>query len=131
MDPIADTLVRIKNAQVAGHHAVKVKKSKASERLLSLLKKEGFIDSFDALNNPSNPQGELMVHLKYYGTGRPAMSLIKRVSKPGRRVYSKVTELPKVMSGLGIAIVSTSKGLMTDREARKRKVGGEVVALIG
>lgn len=131
MDPVVDTLVRLKNAQTAGHHAVKVPKSKASERLLGLLRKEGFIDSFDAVKDPSTPQGEVMVHLKYYGNGRPAMTLIKKVSKPGRRVYSKVNELPKVMSGLGIAIVSTSSGLMTDREARKRKVGGEVVALIG
>lgn len=131
MDSIVDTLVRLKNAQTAGHFAVKVPKSKASDRLLGLLRKDGFIDSFEAVDSENTSRKQTMVHLKYYGNGRPAMTLIKKISKPGRRVYSKVNEIPKVMSGLGIAIVSTSNGLMTDREARKRKVGGEVVALIG
>jgi len=128
-DSVADLLTRVRNAQRAGHASVTVPHFNFGERILALLKKEGFIDSVDVME--ATPRNECVVGLKYYGSGRPAMSLIKRVSKPGRRVYTELDKLPKVMCGLGVVVVSTSQGLMTDREARRKKIGGEVVAVVG
>lgn len=130
-DPIADLLTRIRNAQRAGHKNVHVPASKMSERILAVLRKEGFIDGFEIKKNEGDPFSKYAVYLRYYSTGRPAISKADRVSTPGHRKYAPSTKLPKVYSGLGISVVSTSQGVMSDREARKRKIGGEVIALIG
>jgi small subunit ribosomal protein S8 len=127
-DPVADMLTRVRNAQRAGHSLVTVPGAKMSFRILTLLKSEGFIENFREVKNPKGFV-DLEVELKYrdgYGCIRD----LKRVSKPGRRVYSSVDGLPKVDCGLGIAIISTSKGLVSDREARRQKLGGEVIALV-
>lgn len=130
-DTIADTLTRIRNAQVAGHRVVKVPVSSAAKNVLAVLKTEGFIDTFESVKEEGKTFPQFNVFLKYYDTGLPMISIAKRVSKPGQRQYSGVEKLPKVSNGLGISIVSTSQGVMSDKEARKRKIGGEVVALIG
>ena len=129
-DTIADTLTRIRNAQTAGHKVVKVPTSKAAKSVLSVLKEEGFIDTFETAKVETSTFEIFNVFLKYYDNGSPMISLAKRVSRPGQRQYSGVDGLPKVSSGLGISIVSTSQGVMSDKEARKRKIGGEVLALI-
>jgi small subunit ribosomal protein S8 len=129
-DTIADTLTRIRNAQVAGHKLVKVPVSKQAKNLLEVLKSEGFIDTFETAKIDDSNFESLNVFLKYYDNGSPMISLAKRVSKPGQRQYRGVDGLPRVSSGLGISIVSTSQGVMSDREARKRKIGGEVLALV-
>lgn len=129
-DSVSDLLTRIRNAQRAGHAVVKVPKFKLGEKVLGLLKKEGFIESYEE-ENTEKVRGSYSVVLKYYSSGRPVMATIKRVSKPGCRTYKQVDDLPNVMCGLGMAIVSTSHGIMSDREARRRKVSGEVIALIG
>lgn len=128
-DSIADLLTRIRNAQRVGHRVVNVRPSKMNDRILAVLKEEGFIDAFE---NKKNDEGKTntLVHLRYFDSGRPVIQVARRVSKPGRRVYAEVTKLPRVASGLGIAIVSTSQGVISDREARKRKIGGEVLATI-
>ena len=130
-DTIADTLTRIRNAQIAGHKVVKIPQSKASKSILSVLKLEGFIDTFEVGKADGEQFETLTVFLKYYENGTPMISLAKRVSRPGQRQYRGVDTLPKVASGLGISVVSTSQGVMSDREARKKKIGGEVLALIG
>ncbi len=131
-DLIADTLTRIRNAQRAGHKSVAVRNSKAVKRVLEVLRAEGFIQGFDFKKDEAeNKFGKFDVQLKYFNMGEPAMSLLRRVSKSGRRVYSGVDDLPKIFNGLGISIVSTSQGVMSDREARKKKIGGEVIAYIG
>lgn len=129
-DTIADVLTRIRNAQSAGHRVVKVPSSKSAKSLLNVLKSEGFIDTFEPAKDEESAFESLNVFLKYYDTGLPVISMAKRVSKSGQRQYRGVDALPKVSSGLGISIVSTSQGVMSDREARKRKIGGEVIALI-
>lgn len=129
-DTIADVLTRIRNAQSAGHRVVKVPSSKSAKSLLNVLKSEGFIDTFETAKDEESAFESLNVFLKYYDTGLPVISMAKRVSKSGQRQYRGVDALPKVSSGLGISIVSTSQGVMSDREARKRKIGGEVIALI-
>ncbi len=126
-DPIADMLTRIRNAQMAGHDKVKVASSKLKKALLDVMHKEGYIEGYEVSDNAGKP--ELIVKLKYY-QGKPVIEEVKRVSRPGLRVYKKKDELPKVMGGLGIAIVSTSKGVMTDHEARKQGLGGEVVCTV-
>lgn len=131
-DLVADLLTRIRNSQRAGHRSVRVRTSKLVESILSVLKTEGFIESFDkkvALENENHT--EFDVYLKYYETGEPVIGIANRVSKSGRRMYAGADDLPKVRSGLGISILSTSSGVMSDREARKKKVGGEVLAVIG
>lgn len=131
IDWIADTITRIRNAQLAGHSSVRVNKSNTVGKVLEVLKAEGFIQGFDA-KKPEEEGFEIFdVSLKYYPNGEPAISLLRRVSKGGRRIYRPFSDLPKVQNGLGIAIVSTSQGLMSDREARKKKIGGEVLALVG
>ena len=127
-DPISDMIVRIKNANARKHPTVSMPHSKLKMKLLSIIKNEGYITKFEeiALNNNKK---EIVVTLKYKGTER-VITDIKRISKPGLRVYVPVEEVPRVQSGFGIAIISTSKGLLTDKEAKKENVGGEVIAYI-
>ena len=127
-DPIADMLTRIRNANQMHHKQVEIPASKLKEQVLSVLKKEGFIVDFTK-EAGFGPQGALLVTLKYNDQERVIKGL-KRISKPGLRVHAKVEQLPKVLNGLGIALISTSKGIMTDREARLQQVGGEVLAYV-
>lgn len=129
-DPIADLLTRIRNAQARKHRAVRVVSSRMAERVLNVLKSEGFIESFEVRKDREGKFDEFEVTLKYGEDGRPAIIASRRVSTPGRRVYLPSTRIPKVSSGLGISILSTSQGVMSDRQARKQGVGGEVLALI-
>ncbi|MDP2426058.1 MAG: 30S ribosomal protein S8 [Candidatus Izemoplasmatales bacterium] len=127
-DPIADLLTRIRNANQMKHATVDVPASKLKAEILTLLKAEGYITNFELI--AGEVQGTLRVTLKYLKNNERAVRGLKRISKPGLRVYAKNDELPRVLNGLGIAIVSTSHGLMTDREARKLQVGGEVLAYV-
>lgn len=127
-DPIADMLTRIRNALQARKEEVDIPSSKFKVRLAEILKEEGYIKGFKVI--PDNKQGVLKVFLKYGEDGEPAISGLKRVSKPGRRVYVKKDKIPRVMGGLGIAILTTSRGVMTDREARKAGIGGEVICYV-
>jgi len=127
-DPIADLLTRIRNANQMKHATVDVPASKLKAEILTLLKNEGYIINFELI--PGDVQGTLRVTLKYLVNNERAVRGLKRISKPGLRVYAKNDELPKVLNGLGIAIVSTSQGLMTDRDARKLRVGGEILAYV-
>lgn len=124
-DPIADMLTIIRNASRAKKEAAEVKNSVLCETILKLLKREGFVANYKLMKD--NKQGMLRVYLKYMKDGAPAITGLKRISKPGLRVYKKAESLPKVYGGLGVAIVSTSRGLLTDNEAREQKVGGEVI----
>ncbi len=127
-DPIADMLTRIRNALQAKKEEVEIPSSKMKVRIAEILKEEGYIKGFKVI--PDGRQGILKVFLKYDEYGEPVISGLKRVSKPGRRVYVSKEEIPRVMGGLGIAILTTSRGLMTDREARKAGVGGEVICYV-
>ena len=126
-DPIADMLTRIRNAQVAKHDVVVLPASNTKKAIAKILLAEGYVKSVDFIDD--GLQGEIKVTLKYIGK-TPVIAGLKRISKPGLRVYARCEELPKVLGGLGIAIISTSKGLMTDKEARKNAIGGEVLAYI-
>jgi small subunit ribosomal protein S8 len=126
-DPIADMLTRIRNAQSVEKSTVKMPSSKVKLAIAAVLKDEGYIDDFAVDANNGKP--ELQLGLKYYA-GRPVIEKIERVSRPGLRIYKSSQELPKVMNGLGIAIISTSGGLMTDRKARANGVGGEVLCIV-
>ncbi|MDP2793604.1 MAG: 30S ribosomal protein S8 [Sulfurisoma sp.] len=126
-DPIADMLTRIRNAQMADKVAVTMPSSKLKVSIAKVLKDEGYIDDFAVRDNGGKP--ELDIALKYYA-GRPVIERIDRVSKPGLRVYRGADDLPRVMNGLGVAIVSTPKGVMTDRAARASNVGGEVLCVV-
>lgn len=128
-DPIGDMLTRIRNAQVAKHDAVTMPASNTKKAIAKILLDEGYIKAVDVIDN--GVQGEIKITLKYMGgKTNPVINGLKRISKPGLRVYAHVDELPRVLGGLGIAIISTSKGVMTDKEARKNDVGGEVLAYI-
>jgi small subunit ribosomal protein S8 len=127
-DPIADMLTRIRNAQVAKHDAVVLPASNAKKAIAKILLAEGYVKSVDFVDD--GPQGSIKITLKYVGGKQPVIAGLKKISKPGLRVYAKGAELPKVLGGLGIAIISTSKGLMTDKDARKQMIGGEVLAYI-
>ncbi|MBP3541720.1 MAG: 30S ribosomal protein S8 [Clostridia bacterium] len=127
-DPIADMLTRIRNAQIAKHDAVVLPASNAKKAIAKILLNEGYVKSVDFIDEA--PQGNIKITLKYVNGKQPVIAGLKRISKPGLRVYAKSEELPKVLGGLGIAIISTSKGLMTDKEARKQMIGGEVLAYI-
>ena len=127
-DPIADMLTRIRNANSAKHKTVDIPASKMKTAIAEILFKEGYIKSFEIINNET--QGIIRVTLKYDEKGNRVIDGIKRISKPGLRVYAGKEELPKVLNGLGIAIVSTSKGLKTDKETREAGIGGEVLAYI-
>ena len=126
-DPIADMLTRIRNANQMRYNEVEVPASKIKNEIARILKEEGFISNYKVKKN--NIQDNIVLYLKYSGKERVITGL-KRISKPGLRVYAKAEEIPTVLSGLGIAIISTSKGLMTDRDARKASLGGEVLAYI-
>ena len=130
-DLIADTLTRIRNAQKTGHRTVEVQSSTFVRKFLEVLKGEGFISGFQTQKDKETGFEVVEVVLKYYSNGDPVIGLARRISKSGRRVYSGVKKLPRVFNGLGVSILSTSQGIMSDREAKKRKIGGEVVALIG
>lgn len=127
-DPIADMLTRIRNANSSKHKTVDIPASKMKIAIADILFKEGYIKSFEEISN--DVQGTIRVTLKYDEKGNRVIAGIKRISKPGLRVYASKEDLPKVLNGLGIAIVSTSKGIMTDREARKVGLGGEVLAYV-
>jgi len=126
-DPIADMLTRIRNAQMAQKNAVAMPSSKLKIAIAGVLKDEGYIDDFAVRSAEGKPQ--LDIALKYYA-GRPVIERIERISRPGLRVYKGSDDLPRVMNGLGIAIVSTPKGVMTDRRARAGNVGGEVLCIV-
>ena len=123
-DPIADMLTRIRNANSSKHESVLIPKSKLKKAIAEILLEEGYIKEF------TEDDRNIKITLKYVGNKQRVISGLKRISKPGLRVYAKVEELPKVLNGLGIAIISTSKGIMVDREARKQSLGGEVLAYI-
>jgi len=127
-DPIADMLTRIRNAIRTGRKEVNIKCSKICEGIASVLKEEGYIEDFDRIDDGN--QGILRVRLKYNSEGRPIIETITRISKPGRRIYSSVLELPHVMGGMGIAIVSTSKGVMSDKNCRMENVSGEILCKV-
>lgn len=127
-DPIADLLTRIRNANRVGRRYVFVPKSKTGVGILNVLKDEGYIDSFDAVE--AKPVDQVRIQLRYALSGQSVIHEITRVSKPGRRVYSAVETLPKILDGLGITVVSTSKGIVSDRKARELNVGGEVLCSV-
>ena len=127
-DPIADMLTRIRNAQIAKHDTVEMPASNMKKAIAKILLNEGYIKSVDYIDD--GLQGSIKVTLKYVNGKQPVIAGLKRISKPGLRVYASCEDLPKVLGGLGIAIISTSKGLMTDKEARKNDIGGEVLAYI-
>ncbi len=127
-DPIADMLTRIRNANSSKHKTVDIPASKMKVAIADILFKEGYIKSFEEISN--DVQGTIRVALKYDEKGNRVIAGIKRISKPGLRVYASKEDLPEVLNGLGIAIVSTSKGIMTDKEARKAGLGGEVLAYV-
>jgi small subunit ribosomal protein S8 len=126
-DPIADMLTRLRNASQAKHKRVDMPVSRLKTEMARILKENHFIHDFKVLDDGAH--GVLRVYLKYYDD-KPVIRNLERVSRPGRRIYRGATELPRIRSGLGIAIVSTSKGMMSDRQARAQKVGGEVMALV-
>ncbi|MFT3786585.1 MAG: 30S ribosomal protein S8 [Tepidisphaeraceae bacterium] len=127
-DPIADMLTRIRNANRVGRKQVLINKSKICVGIAEVLKGEGYIEDFDQVDD--GRQGQLRVKLRYSLDGDKVIHEITRVSKPGRRVYSAVESLPKVMNGMGIAVVSTSKGVLSDRQARESNVGGELLCIV-
>ncbi len=127
-DPIADMLTRVRNALRINRGEVSIRASKVCEGIAAVLKNEGYIKDFDRIDD--GKQGILRVFLKYDMEGQPIIREIKRISKPGRRMYSPVEDLPDVMGGMGIAVVSTSKGIMSDRDCRKEKVGGEILCTV-
>jgi small subunit ribosomal protein S8 len=129
-DPIADMLTRIRNANIAMHDEVRMPSSKLKEALAGVLRQEGYIEDFDVEENAAKPGRTLYVKMKYSPERARTISGIRRVSKPGLRVYSKSTDVPRVLGGLGVAVLSTSQGLLSDREARKRRVGGEVLCFV-
>ena len=127
-DPIGDMLARIKNAQLRNHKMIKLPSSKFKTKIAEVLKNEGFIIDYKIESKESNTY-ELLINLKY-NSGSPVISTIERISKPGRRIFSSAQSLPKINNGLGIAIISTPKGVMTDIEARKQKLGGEIICKV-
>jgi len=127
-DPIANMLTKIRNAMRVNREQVSVKASNICESIAAVLKKEGYIKDFDKVDD--GKQGALRITLKYDQEGCPVINEIKRISKPGRRIYSSVDKLPRVLGGLGVAIVSTSKGVMSDRNCREANIGGEVLCTV-
>ena len=126
-DPIGDMLARIKNSQMRNHKKVTIPSSNFKTKIADVLKNEGYINNFNVKNNDN--KNLLVIDLKY-NSGNPVISVIERISRPGRRIFSSAESLPKINNGLGIAIVSTPKGVMTDIEARKQKIGGEVICKV-
>ncbi|MFD0716721.1 30S ribosomal protein S8 [Paenibacillus sp. GCM10027626] len=127
-DPIADMLTRIRNANVVRHETVEMPASKVKKQIAEILKREGFIRDAEYIED--NKQGIIRIFLKYGPNQERVITGLKRISKPGLRVYTKSTEIPRVLGGLGVAIISTSQGVMTDKEARQVKSGGEVVCYV-
>ena len=127
-DPISDMITRIRNAQLRELYHVKIPNSKFREKILEVLKQEGYIINYKYLSDSKN-KNSLIVDLKYYN-GSPVIKEIKRVSKPGRRIYAKATSISKIQNGLGLAIISTSKGVMSDNDARVKNVGGEIICRV-
>lgn len=129
-DPVADMLTRIRNANTAMHDEVAMPSSKLKVALAQMLKSEGYITDFSVADNTDAPGKTLTIEMKYSPRRERVISGLRRVSKPGLRVYSSTREIPRVLGGLGVAVVSTSKGLMSDREARRRRLGGEVLCYV-
>ena len=129
-DPIADMLTRLRNANQAYHDAVAMPYSKLKQGVAEILKQEGYISSFDVTDNENGVGKTLTITLKYGRNRERSIAGVRRISKPGLRVYAKHTGLPKVLGGLGVAIISTSQGLLTDRQANQKGVGGEVLAYV-
>jgi small subunit ribosomal protein S8 len=129
-DPIADMLTRIRNANVAMHDEVSMPSSKQKVALAKLLTSEGYLTSFEEADNSDRPGRTLTIEMKYSPDRARVISGLKRVSKPGLRIYRKRDEIPRVQGGLGVAVVSTNKGLMSDREARKNRMGGEILCFV-
>ena len=129
-DPIADMLTRVRNANVAMHDTVRMPNSKLKEALASILEREGYIAGFTTAPSLDRPGDVLEIALKYTTERARAIEGLKRVSKPGLRIYARADRLPRVLGGLGVAVLSTSKGLMTDREARQQRMGGEVLCYV-
>ena len=127
-DPIADMLTRIRNANLARHEALEVPSSKIKQEIADILKREGYIKNYEVIED--HKQGILRIFLKYGFNDERVITGLKRISKPGLRVYAKAHEVPRVLNGLGTAIVSTSKGVLSDKEARSQAIGGEVLAYI-
>ena len=127
-DPIGDMIARIKNAQVRNHKKIELPSSNFKVKIADVLKNEGFIIDYK-INKKESNKADLMINLKY-NSGSPVISAIERISKPGRRIFSSAQSLPKINNGLGIAIISTPKGVMTDIEARKQKLGGEIICKV-
>jgi len=127
-DPIGDMIARIKNAQLRNHKKIELPSSSFKVKIANVLKNEGFIINYK-VNEKEKNKSELEINLKY-NAGSPVISTIERVSKPGRRIFSSAESLPKINNGLGIAIISTPKGVMTDIDARKNKVGGEIICKV-
>ena len=132
-DPIADMLTRVRNASLVGHSVVSMPSSKIKVEIARILKEEGFVKGYDVVDGEKPSMKVLRIQLKYVGerrAKRPVITGIERVSKPGRRIYTRKQDIPWVLSGLGIAIMTTSKGLMTGQRARKLAVGGEIIAKV-
>jgi small subunit ribosomal protein S8 len=129
-DPIADMLTRIRNANVAMHDDVTMPSSKLKESLAAVLQKEGYIQAFRVDQEEGKPSKTLTIDMKYSEARERVITGIRRVSKPGLRVYTKADSVPRVLGGLGVAVVSTSKGLLTDREARRQRIGGEILCYV-
>ena len=127
-DPIADMLTRIRNANTVGHETVEIPASKMKKAIAEILKEEGYITDFEVIED--DKQGMIKVTMKYGANKEKVISGIKKISKPGLKVYAKAGEVPKVLGGLGIAIVSTSKGIISDKEARRLGIGGEVICYV-
>ena len=127
-DPIADMLTRIRNANVVKHETVDVPASNMKKELARILLEEGFVRGYDVIED--GKQGIIRIQLKYGQSGERVISGLKRISKPGMRVYAANHEIPKVLNGLGISVISTSKGILTDKQARKENVGGEVICYV-
>jgi len=126
-DPIGDMLVRIKNSQLRNYKKINMPSSKFKAKIAEVLKNEGYIIDFKVISDSNLPKLEIILK---YNSGNPVISSIERVSKPGRRIFSSAESLPKINNGLGIAIVSTPKGVMTDIDARKQKIGGEIICKV-
>jgi small subunit ribosomal protein S8 len=129
-DPIADMLTRVRNANTAFHDDVRMPSSKLKEALARILEREGYIEGYSVEDDPTKPGKRLTIKMKYTQDRQRTISGLRRVSRPGLRVYTKADAVPRVLGGLGIAVLSTNQGLMTDREARERRVGGEVLCQV-
>jgi small subunit ribosomal protein S8 len=129
-DPIADMLTRIRNGNVAMHDEIVMPSSKLKEALAAILVREGYISSYRVDGDPGHPGRKLVIQMKYTPERRRTITGIKRVSKPGLRVYTGANDVPRVLGGMGVSILSTNQGLLTDKEARERRVGGEILCQV-